>query len=383
MQPHANWYLWLPLKTFLQCLRTSHGIRSTIENHQTAITEKLNDFTEIEMASIQKKPTENKKAYDLFLQAEHQRLKSNEQALKNAIPLYEQAIELDSNFAEAYVGLAYIWSQGGLVWGIFNERVARERMKVLLQKALELDSTNQNAISDLADSSFYYDWNFELAEENYNKLGKNSSAQNRSGIMVDFFIKTGRYGEALENVNKIIAFDPSDGVQYFFKAEVLMFLGKEKEAIDLLKTTDPLYNDDWFYLRETAKLYYYLEEYEKSRDHLNKLMVNFTDRPPIILWLNAVHHHLEGNTTAANQFLRELHRKYEAGHSGSPAWFIALYHSVLQDYENTFQWLQNSYERHEVEMTWFREEPLLIPLRNDTRYQELHQKIGFSERLEG
>ncbi len=201
--------------------------------------------------------------------------------------------------------------------------------------------------------------------------------------MVDFFIKTGRYGEALENVNKIIAFDPSDGVQYFFKAEVLMFLGKEKEAIDLLKTTDPLYNDDWFYLRETAKLYYYLEEYEKSRDHLNKLMVNFTDRPPIILWLNAVHHHLEGNTTAANQFLRELYRKYEAGHSGSPAWFIALYHSVLQDYENTFQWLQNSYERHEVEMTWFREEPLLIPLRNDTRYQELYQKIGFSERLEG
>jgi len=336
------------------------------------------EITEKEIASIQKIPTNNKEAYDLFLQAEYQRLKSNEQALNNAILLYEQAIALDANFAEAYIGLAYIWSQGGLVWGVFKEQEARERVKTLLQKALEIDSTNQYAISDLADSYFYYDWNFELAEQSYKALKKIGFAHGRSGIMVDYLIKTGRYQDALINVNKIIAVNPSDGVQYFFKAEVLMFLGKNEEAIQLLASTDPLYSDNWFYLRETAKLYFYLEEYEKSRDFLNKMMDGFTDRPPILLWLNAVYQHKDGNIKEVDKYLEELHKKYEAGSSGSPAWFIALYYCIIKEYENAFQWLQHSYDRHEVEMTWFREEPLLIPLRDDLRYKELYRKIGFS-----
>jgi len=28
-------------------------------------------------------------------------------------------------------------------------------------------------------------------------------------------------------------------------------------------------------------------------------------------------------------------------------------------------------------MTWFREEPLLVPLRNDERYKNIYHKMGF------
>jgi hypothetical protein len=30
-------------------------------------------------------------------------------------------------------------------------------------------------------------------------------------------------------------------------------------------------------------------------------------------------------------------------------------------------------------MTWLREEPLLIPLRDDQRYKDLYDKVGFSK----
>ncbi|MCK5281208.1 MAG: hypothetical protein KAK04_21790, partial [Cyclobacteriaceae bacterium] len=127
----------------------------------------------------------------------------------------------------------------------------------------------------------------------------------------------------------------------------------------------------------TAKLYYYLDEYEKSKNHLKKVMINFPDHPPILLWLNAVYHHMDGNNEDVARYLSELNEKYDEGPSGSPAWFIALYYCTLKDYENAFIWLQKSYDRHEVEMTWFKEEPLLIPLRNDPRYKDLYRKIGF------
>ncbi|MGB5361973.1 MAG: hypothetical protein WBN17_01575, partial [Aureibaculum sp.] len=101
------------------------------------------------------------------------------------------------------------------------------------------------------------------------------------------------------------------------------------------------------------------------------------ENPSILIWLDAVFAKMDGNNENATLYLDQLNHLYNTNSSGSPAWFIALYYSYLEDYENTFIWLKRSYDRHEVEMTWFREEPLLIPLRNDKRYKDLYHKIGF------
>ncbi len=142
-----------------------------------------------------------------------------------------------------------------------------------------------------------------------------------------------------------------------------------------------MYRNDWWYLREAAKWYFYLEEYEKSRNHLNLLMNKFEDRPPVLIWLNAVYSQMDGDSSEAERYLEILNVRYENNASGSPAWFLALYYCTLEDYETAFIWLQKSYDRHEVEMTWFREEPLLVPVRDDPRYKKLYRKIGFPERL--
>ena len=86
---------------------------------------------------------------------------------------------------------------------------------------------------------------------------------------------------------------------------------------------------------------------------------------------------MDGNEEGVTEYLSELNKRYENGDSGSPAWFMALYYCHSQDYESAFNWLQKSYDRHEMEMVWLREEPLLIPWRNDKRYLELYTKMGF------
>ncbi len=332
-----------------------------------------------EFDAIQKVPTANKHAYTLYLQAEFQRNKASKTAYAHAIPLYEKAIAQDSNFVEAYVGLASIWSFGGLVWGIHDEQEAWEKAKKLLKKALTIDSTNLGIEEELYTGYFYYDWNFELVEPYYQRISKQSYVDKTPAIKADYPIKTGRYKEAIAALDTQISADPTVGIYFLFKAEALMLLGKTDEIKDLLESVDPLYSDNWFYLRESVKLYYYLAEYQKSRQQLNRILTRFPDYPPILVWFNAIYAKMDGNHDEAADHLAELHQRYVKGTSGSPAWFIALYYSHIKDYEKAFEWLQKSYDRHEVEMTWLREEPLLTPIRNDARYKELYDKVGFSD----
>lgn len=231
---------------------------------------------------------------------------------------------------------------------------------------------------ELYSGYFYYDWNFELLEPYYQTILKDSYYDDTPSLVADYAIKTGRYLQAANAMDELLLIDPSFGVLFCFKAEAFIFLDRTDEAFDLLESTNSLYDDNLWYLRESAKNYFYLGEYEKSKKQLNKILSKFSDYPPILMWLNLVYAQMDGSQNEVNKHLEELFTKYNEGSSGSPAWFIALYYCTLNDYERAFEWLNKSYERHEVEMTWLREEPLLAPLRSDPRYVDLYEKVGFS-----
>jgi tetratricopeptide (TPR) repeat protein len=264
------------------------------------------------------------------------------------------------------------------VWGIFDERMAWHNAKKLLEKALEIDPNNRAVEEELYSGYFFYDWNFEKVEPYYQRMLNDLYFDDTPSINADYAIKTGRYQHASKAMDELILMDPSFGPAFCFKAEALMFLGRTNDAIRLLESTNSLYDDNWFYLRESAKHYFYLEEYEKSKKQLHKLLTKFSDYPPILMWLNATYAQMEGNSKKKDTYLAELFEKYNNGSSGSPAWFIAMYYCTLKDSNKAFSWLQKSFERHEVEMTWLREEPLLAPIRNDPRYKDLYNKVGFS-----
>jgi len=333
-----------------------------------------------EVKNIEKYPTDNKEAYNLFLQAEYYRSLYNKNAFDKALPLYEKTIALDSNFVEAYVGLSEIWQIGGLVWGLYDEQEAWKNSKQLLLKARSIDSVNNQLEYNLHLGYFYYDWDFEAMEKYYQKRLLKPHYDNLTGVILDYAIKTGRYNEAFLINERYIKNSPKIGHLYIFKAESLMFLGKKDAALELLNRYNTLFSDDLYYLRGSTKLYFYFEEYEKSRNQLKKIRIKFpNENPSILIWLDAVFAKMDGGNEKATIYLDQLINLYETNKSGSPAWFIALYYCYFEDYENTFIWLQKSLDRHEVEMTWLREEPILIPLRNDKRYKDLYHKIGFSK----
>ena len=331
-----------------------------------------------EAMNIEKYPSNNKQAYNLFLKAGYQHSLFNKLAFKKAIPLYEQAIALDSNFIEAYVGLAEIWQLSGLVWGLHDEKEAWKKSKQLLLKVKSIDTANIQVAYNLHLGYFYYEWDFEAMEKYYQKRLLKPSYDNFTGLILDYATKTGRYNEAFLINEKYIKKSPAISHLYTYKAEALMFLGEKDASLETLERYNSMFSDNIYYLRESTKLYFYLEEFEKSKNQLKNIRVKFpNENPSILIWLDAVFAKIDAKNEDAKLYLDQLKNLYNKHGSGSPAWFIALYYCYFEDYENTFIWLQKSYDRHDVEMTWLQEEPLLFPLRNDERYKDLYHKMGF------
>ena len=331
-------------------------------------------LTTDEQQDLRQLPTNNPEAYNYYLLAEFQSDKWTEVGFQNSIPLYKKAIEVDSAYVDPYVGLAQVWSTGGAVWGVYNEQEAWDNCRALLEKALELDPTHIDALETLASGYFYYDWDFHRPLIYFNRA---KEEQGHYGFLVmDYLIKTGRLQDALNTSEYFIQLDPSRSGNYLFKCQALYLMGKQDEAI---RTIDEAYSlfDNLFFVREAAKLYFIFGEMDKFHRVLEKHHRLFPDRPPLIKWLEAVDALYQQQDPSP--YVKQLEQQYENEESGSPAWFLALTYAVLSDEEAIFDWLEKSYDRHEVEMTWLKTEPVLQPYQNHPQYQDLLERMNFSD----
>ena len=332
---------------------------------------------DVQLSEETKQPTTNKEAYDLYLQGVYQTYRLDEKSLQNAEALLTKAISLDSSFARAYTGLGYIWSARGFGDVLEDQKMASRQAKYYFSKARELDPTLwQNELYALQ-AAFYLDWDFKRLEAFYQTdFLKHVYSRESSGLL-DYAIKTGRYGEALQACENSIEVNPLDAVLFSFKARALWFLGRKKEALGILEQMDALYDKDWFYLREAAHNYYMMGEYDRSFKILDQLMHHFDDRSLTLIWLDLMRAHQSNRKELVQARLEELQRAYNNEETGSPAWYLGLYHASTENYESALNWLERSYDRFDVEMTWLLQEPLLQPLRSEPRYLALVDKVGF------
>ncbi|MEN8799153.1 MAG: hypothetical protein ABF293_07905 [Flavobacteriaceae bacterium] len=346
------------------------------------VIELLNlQITDSEIQEVSRIPTSNNESYDYFLQGQYQFMRFSKEGIENARVLFSKAIELDSSFIEPYIGLADIWIMSGAMWGVNKEKVAWTNAKTIFAKALDKDVNkiyHKTIIGTRLRGQFYYSWDFQNIEKYFQKYHQGGVIELKSMVIgFDYARKTGRFIEALNFTEIALKKDPTIGSYYAHKAFMFYFLGRSQEAKNILNSSDQLFNTDFFYLIESTQIYYYLGDFNMFSRQLDKLLKIFPDRPPLIKWLSLIRSVTNDNSAGNEKYLNLLLQDYQNENSGSPAWFLALYYAHIGDDDKTFEWLQKSYEAHEVEMTWLKEEPLLRPLRSDPRYIDLYDKVGF------
>jgi tetratricopeptide (TPR) repeat protein len=182
------------------------------------------------------KDTDSLAAYDYLLRGrEHYNQKTLSANIK-AKEMFKKAIDLDPDYANAYVALARSYSDD-LAYG-WTEFPAMTMQKALdlVNKALTLDESNAGARA-LLGSSYVRRGEYELASSELQlaiELNPNDASSLRALGWV--MLTSGRTDEAIDAVKTALRFDPNSSPSAFFFLGIgYYFKGQYDDAIKILK----------------------------------------------------------------------------------------------------------------------------------------------------
>jgi TolB-like protein/predicted Ser/Thr protein kinase len=156
-----------------QYSRNLANLQATQEEIPREISGKLKLKLRAEEQSRLVKPqTENAEAYQLYLKGRYAFNRRGSESLKRAIQYFEQAIALDRNYAQAYVGLANTYNVISGYPGGLPSKEAFPKAKAAALKALELDSSLAEAHTALALVKVSYEWDWAGAEREFKRVAR-------------------------------------------------------------------------------------------------------------------------------------------------------------------------------------------------------------------
>jgi len=328
---------------------------------------------------IESQPTPSSEAYNLHLEALFQKRLGTEEGRQKAIELWEQAIQIDPKFADAYVDIG--WTKSMFAWGgksmVESPAEAVEVLTSYLQKAFEIDPNNLSSINNMATMRLWYEWDFEAAEKFY----KTGLRLNPNASWPGLFISTGRFEEAAKQAERRVEINRLDPWAWTNRILSLYFNHQHKEALQTIDTALVL-NVNFRHaniVMEAARVYLYLEMYQKAIEMAEQLIQDYNIRSPRPLSIQAISYYHLGELNKSNELLGELTTFSKESSAGSPSFYIAMIYAQMGEIDSAFEWLDKAYEDHEVEMYWLKVEPPFEPLHDDPRWQEMLDKVGFPE----
>jgi TolB-like protein/class 3 adenylate cyclase/Tfp pilus assembly protein PilF len=194
---------------------------------------RVNDL-EQERASA--KPTDNLDAYDYYLRGRQFFRRFTRSENLQAQAMFERAIELDHDYADAYAALAWTYSKAAeMGWGEWPDE-ALERAHDLAQAALRLDSSNELAHVLLAIIHTYRQ-QYELALAELDRAtAANPSHTGNYAERGWVLLLAGRWDEVIKAVEEALRYDPNPTPNTFNNlALAYYFRERHAEAIVMLE----------------------------------------------------------------------------------------------------------------------------------------------------
>ncbi|MFC1785033.1 protein kinase [Candidatus Neomarinimicrobiota bacterium] len=179
---------------------------------------------------IEEIPTDNFEAYDWYIKGKFDKSQANR------IKYFEQALELDPNFALAYVELSMAQLQLGWESNQYVSNELREKAKLSLEKAIELDPLNPK-ILQLEGYYYYYGFrDYEKALKKYSLALKSRPNDSELFSAISYVKRRqGNWDEALELGLNAVAIDPLDYDIITEVAGTALFMRKWELAKSLTK----------------------------------------------------------------------------------------------------------------------------------------------------
>jgi len=319
--------------------------------------------------------TENDEAYRLYLKGRYFWNKRTEADIKKAIEYYQQATDIDPNYALAYAGTADAYvslASGGFEALLPNE--AMPKAKAAAAKALELDPTLAEAHASLGYVKFLYDWDWSAADNEFSRaLELNPNYPTTHLFRSLLLITRARQDEAIAESRRAVALDPLSLSLNTNVGRALLFAHKYDEAVDELRKTvemDPKYVPSHYLL---GFAYHQKQMYREALDEFNKV-TELSGGSAFSQAAEAMCYASSGRRPEALRIAGQLTASANTK-QGSP-YYVAVVYACLGDSAQAVKWLEKCYERRSYEVVYLKVEPAFDKVRQDPQFQSLITRAG-------
>jgi serine/threonine-protein kinase len=282
------------------------------------------------------------------------------------VAYFDEAIQLDPNYALAYAERSEAWLFIGDLTG--QHETAWPKARSDAEKAVAIKPDLAEARAALGFVRFLVDWKFT---EGLNELkrAKELSPSNPTAndVLARLIVYLGQIDAAERQGRQAVELDPLSVITQNNLARILLYAGKVDEADAVARRSAELQpaaagTHRWQALiaaqRGDGEIA--LREAEQEPD------------PGYRRFELAVAHYVRGDRQAADAALADL----IANGRHQLAYQIAQVYALRGEKDKAFEWLQIAFDNHDAGLLTILVDPLLRSLHDDPRYKNLVAKVG-------
>ena len=327
-----------------------------------------------EKKRIGKRYTQDTRAYHYYLKGRYYTNKRTTEWIKKGIEHFQQAIDLDPNYALCYAGMADAYA---FLSSSTGERAPVEfypKAKAAALKALEIDDSLAEAHTSLGFYWLMYDWNFREAERAFKRAVElNPNYANAHDGYSFYYKATGQHEQAIRACRQAQKLDPlslfatvSLAWAYYFARQFERAIEQNQKALEM----DPRF----VFAHWSAGLACAQQgRMEESTAALERAVEHSGGGLTFKAHLGYVYA-LAGRRAEAARLVEEL--KELAGQRYVPAYYVAIIYLGLGEHDEVFDWIESALAERSGFLAFIKVEPMFDPLRADQRFIDLTGHIG-------
>ncbi len=307
-------------------------------------------------------------AYELYLKGRYHWNKRTSEGFRKGLDCFQRALDADSQYAPALVGLADCYNMLG-DYDLLPPNVAFPRGRTASLRAITLDSSLADAHASLAFAVMRFDWNWPEVEKEYTRaINLNPSCSNAHHWYALYLATRERFADAKEEIRRAQVLDPLSTIVLANLAWVHYFARENDQAIAICR--EALQKDSTFVSAHIKLGWSYEQQglYREAQMEFEKAIASGGEDPALLSML-ARSYALQNERGKAigliNRVIDQSSRRYVSGYH------VASAYAGLGEKTRALEWLEKSYDERSGWLAWLNVDPKFDELREDPRFVAL------------
>lgn len=291
-----------------------------------------------------------------------------------ALEYFEEAAEIDPQFALAYVGQADAYDHLSSLGGM-SPWEGWPRVKAQAERALEIDESLAHAHILLADVKYLHEWDWEGADESFRRGIELDPGDATARAWYALLLSAmGRHEEAIHQATQAVQLDPLSITAWVNAAAAFRFAGLFDRALEPARKAVEVDPNSGIAHITLGNAYLHKAMFDRAIAEFHQAQGLLGESAASPSFSIALTYAMSGEKDKAEALLEELLAHSEDRYM-SPMPIAAIY-NALGEKDRALDWLEKAYKERSTHLPLLGLYPELHALRSEPRFQDLLRKMN-------